>query len=136
MDDLDLQTLVLDRIIKEGPGKTARANVGPGTYPVDFVAHITGSVKVAPDGKRDVKTQVDYKQAFTSLCWMLVRDGTINEQLIGDVIRDMMTIAEAPRDDIGTAVTEAEAEVTSVVREADRKGTVTTRLNVAYASAA
>ncbi|MHA2279723.1 MAG: hypothetical protein ACXAC5_02350 [Promethearchaeota archaeon] len=130
--DVDLQILALDKLIKDGPGKTARANVKAGSYAVDFTARVTGSMKVAPDRKQAVKTQVDYKQAFTALCWTFVQNGLVHEQLIGDVIRDVMAVDKQSRADIVTAVDEAEAEVTSVVRHADRKGNVTTRLEVEF----
>jgi hypothetical protein len=132
--DMDLQTIALAKVIKENPAKTARANLRPGRHSVDFTARITGSINVAPDGKRSVRTEVNYKNALATLCDRMIRSGAINGKVIDDVLRDVMQAGE--NEDMLGIVNQAEKDVTSEVRKVGCKGRVTTSLQVEFGSVA
>lgn len=61
----DIQTTVLAKVIGDKEAKAARANVAPGTYPVDYTVHFHGTMKVGEDYERSPTTAIPWLEVTT-----------------------------------------------------------------------
>jgi hypothetical protein len=61
-----IETLALDKAAN-GSAKPARAAVKPGEYPVNFLAHIVGTVKVGEDHDTKPTASIPFKKALAAL---------------------------------------------------------------------
>jgi len=137
--DTNLCSLALAKVVKETAEKEARKNVKTGRHPVSFVARIDGTLSVAPNGTRDIRTEINYKRAFGFLCDILVRRAGVDETILEDVIRSVVGSAisddEEANETIETLIKTIDRELTSVVRSVPSNGRVTTKLTVEFEEA-
>ena len=60
-----IETVVVSKIVGEKEAKAARANVAPGTYPVDCTVHFHGTMKVGEDYERAPTTAIPWLEVTT-----------------------------------------------------------------------
>lgn len=83
------ETLALNHAINAAAAKAARAEVGPGTYDIDVLVHVTGTVKVGQDTDRTPTVSIPL---LSTLALVLHRSGFQRAAAI-EIIRSAVTDA-------------------------------------------
>ena len=123
------QTIALSKVIKDKEQKSARNELQPGDYEVDFLARITGSFKVGQDFEKTPTVKIPW----TLVCAVALSH--LNETTQNAVLRDVAKFVKEETGD--TLEKETKEKVTKklskMLGEAPKimsKGMVSTRLSV------
>ena len=129
------ETVALAKVVKENALSTARNELTAGSYEVDCLVAIQGTMKVGEDTKVDVtEGSVDYKAAFATSCGILAQlmaDQKKKPELLEELIELSMRqgdVAENVAKNVVDFIKTTERSMKKVVGTKPKKGTVTTKL--------
>jgi len=139
---MDARIVALAKVVKEKALSAARQGLAVGTHPVDCLVHITGSIKVGADSTTDVRGTIDYRNAFATVCGILVGQCKLRENpLTDELLRDLIGMAMRQGDnavkiaeDVMETVETIERDCTKVTGTKPKKGTITTKLDYSLAA--
>jgi len=131
----DVTTLAVSKAIAAKAVTAARKNVGPGSYSVDCLVHVIGSMNVGQDYETAPTASIPYKKAFALLCYV---SGVTGKAGIAK-IRRAMELALANGDDAAEVLSETMPQIERIEKDIidpmlaglpkiKAKGKVTTKL--------
>lgn len=88
----DTQTLALAKVIKNDVVKKASGNLDPGSYEVDFIANIRGTLKKGEDHKANATAKIDFRTLA------LVALSKVNSTTRNIIVQDFLAATKAGKD--------------------------------------
>jgi len=119
---IETMTLAAAKAVDSASLQAARAAVGVGTYPVDFLVHITGSFKVGEDYEQRLVAKVDFAALFA------VAMSKLNGVTIDALVREALEADPGEIKEIKARASEA-LETIKAPTMSFCKGKVTTKLD-------
>lgn len=88
-----IKLIALDKALKKKDADEARREVKPGTYPVDFTVHVSGSIKVGEDSDKVPTVSIPFKDVLA----LFVQRAGITRETSLKLLREC--VATALKDD-------------------------------------
>ena len=121
------QTIAIAKLVSKGAYETASEGVKAGSYNVDFMLHVTGTVKKGED----------YDQKFVAKAdpWMLlaVALSKLNGVTVASIVKEAETAKNDMIDSIKAEASEAINQIKANVPDTKANGKITAKLSMSIA---